>query len=132
MRKYWLSWYSLLLICAILGFLPEPKGFLKAVCVTLSVASFIPGGMLLKYAADRQDKKTVRRIRNISIISLSLTVALFSLNVVSTLMPKIWGDIFYVLLVIGSTPMVCAQIWVLSLFGWAMLMWSAIAILRKK
>ena len=132
MKKYWLSWYSLLLICALLGFLPEPKGFWKFLCVTMSIVSFIPGGLLLKFAADRQDKKAIRRIRNISIVSLSLTVVLYTLNVASALMSKIWGDIFYVMLVVGSTPMICAQYWVLSLFGWAMLMWFAITLLRKK
>lgn len=132
MKKYWLSWYSLLLICAILGFLPEPAGFWKFLCVSMSVISFIPGGLLLKYAYDRQNKKTLRQIRNISIVALSLAIVLYALNVVSVLMDKIWGDIFYVMLVIGTTPMVCAQYWVLSLFGWAMLMWTSITLLRKK
>lgn len=132
MKKYWLSWYSLLFACALLGFLPEPKGFWKGICVTMSIISFIPGGLLLKYAYDRQDKKTLRQIRNISIISLGLTIVLYALNVLSALMSKIWGDIFYAMLVIGTTPMVCAQVWVLSLFGWAMLMWTAITLLRKK
>ena len=131
MKKLWLSWYSLLLVCAILGFLPEPAGFLKFLCVSLSIASFVPAGILLKYAADRQDKKTPRLIRNISIISLSLTVVLYGLNVLSVLMSEAWGYVFYAMLVIGSTPMICAQYWVLSLFGWAMLMWTAITLLKK-
>lgn len=131
MKKLWLSWYSLLLVCAILGFLPEPTGFWKVLCVGVSIASFVPAGVLLKYAADRQDKKTLRLIRNLSILSLSLTVVLYGLNVLSVLLSETWGYVFYAMLVIGSTPMVCAQYWVLSLFGWAMLMWSAIALLKK-
>ena len=132
MRKLWLSWYSLLLICAILGFLPEPVGFWKVLCVSMSVLSFLPAGLLLWKGRKEKSKKTLRLIRNLSIISLSLTVVLYSLNVVSVLMSEVWGNIFYVLLVIGSTPMVCAQYWVVSLFGWAMLMWTSVTLLKKK
>lgn len=131
MKKLWLSWYALLLVCAILGFLKEPTGFLYFLCVSLSVASFIPPFCLLKYASDRQDKKPLRLIRNLSIISLSLTVVLYSLNVLSVLMDPVWGYIFDAMLVVLTTPMVCGQIWVLSLFGWAMLLWTSVALLKK-
>lgn len=131
MKKLWLSWYVLLLICAILGFLPEPTGFWKFFCVVMGIASFLPAGLLLKAAADRQDKPTLRRIRNISIVSLSLTVVLYALNVLSVLMSEVWGNVFYILLVLGSTPMICMQVWVLSLFGWAMLMWTSVTLLKS-
>ncbi len=131
MKKLWLSWYSLLLVCAILGFLPEPIGFWKVFCVVIGIASFVPAGLLLKAAADRQDKSTLRRVRNISIVSLSLTVVLYALNVLSVLLSEVWGNVFYVLLVLGSTPMICMQIWVLSLFGWAILLWTSITLLKS-
>ncbi|MBE6925115.1 MAG: hypothetical protein E7466_07785 [Ruminococcaceae bacterium] len=131
-RKLVLIWYSLLLVCAIMGFIPEPDGLLKFLCVALSITPFIPAGLLLKWAKDRKDHRTIRQVRNISIISLSVTMVLFCLNVVSVLMSELWGTIFYVLLVIGSTPMICAQYWVIGLFGWACLMWSAITLLPRK
>ena len=131
MKKLWLSWYSLLLVCAILGFLPEPGGFWKFLCVSMSVLCFVPGGLLVKLAGDRQDRKTLRVIRNLSIISLSLTVVLWTLNVLSTMMSQTWGYIFNAMLIIFTTPMVCAQYWVLSLFGWSMLLWGAITLLKK-
>jgi hypothetical protein len=130
-RRLLLIWYSLLLICAILGFLPNPTGIWKVLCIVLSITPFIPAGLLLKWATDRNDKQTIRLVRRISIASLSLTVALYLLNVLSALMSEIWGTIFYVLLVIGSTPMICAQYWALSLFGWACLMWTSITLLKK-
>ena len=131
-RKLILAWYSLLLVCAVLGFLPEPEGFWKFLCITMSITPFIPSGLLLKWAHDRKDKQTIRQVRNISIVSLVLTVVLFCLNVASALMPEIWGAIFYVVLVICSTPMVCAQYYALSLFGWACLMWTSITLLGKR
>ena len=131
-RKLILAWYSLLLVCAVLGFLPEPKGFWKFLCITMSVTPFIPSGLLLKWAHDRKDKQTLRQVRNLSILSLSLTVVLFCLNVVSALMSEVWGVIFHVLLGIISAPMFCAQYYALSLFGWACLMWTSITLLRKR
>lgn len=130
MKKLWLSWYSLLLICALLGFLPEPVGFLRFFCIVTALGSFIPGGLLLKFAAQRQDKKTLRQVRSLSILSLSVTVVLYGLNVASVLMGEAWGYVFHVLLTLGSTPMLCAQIWVLSLLGWATLLWSAVSLLK--
>ena len=97
----------------------------------MGIASFLPAGLLLKAAADRQDKPNLRRIRNISIVSLSLTVLLYALNVLSVLMSEVWGNVFYILLVLGSTPMICMQVWVLSLFGWAMLMWTSVTLLKS-
>ena len=42
------------------------------------------------------------------------------------------SDVLYALLVILSTPMVCSQIWVISLVLWAALMWTCISVLSKK
>ena len=131
-RKLALSWYSLLLVCAILGFIPEPKGLLKYFCVAVSITPFIPAGLLLKWAKDRADYRTIRQVRNVSIISLCVTMVLFCLNVASVLMSELWGTILYVLLVIGSTPMICAQYWFIGLFGWACLMWGAITLLPRR
>ncbi len=131
-KVLWLSWYSMLLLCAIFGFLPEPAGFWKVFCVALSILSFLPAGLLLKYAYDHDDKRTLRLVRNLSIGSLVLTVLLYTLNVLSALMTEVWGVVFYILLVIGSTPMICAQYWVLSLFGWSCLLWTAITMLKNR
>jgi len=131
-KVLWISWYSLLLLCALYGLLPQPEGIWKVMGVVLSVGSFVPGGLLLKLAHDQKDASIVRLVRIVCIVSLSVTVGLYILNVLSTLMKPIWGMIFHILLAIGSTPMFCAQYWVLSLFCWSCLLWSAITIERNE
>ena len=131
-KVLWLSWYGLFVICALLGFLPDPKGFWKVVCVVLSIGFFVPGFLLLKWADDRDRTKTIRQILGISIGSLVLTVLLIMLNFASALMTELWGNIFYAALVVVSSPMVCSRYWALSLFGWACIMICAISLLKKR
>ena len=43
-----------------------------------------------------------------------------------------WGLALNVLLVLVSTPMVCSQVWVIGLFGWAVLLFTCLTYLKKK
>ena len=131
-RSLWLSWYSLYIVCALLGFIPNPSGLWKIICVGMSIAFFIPGGMLIKWANDRDKVQTLRQIRNISLILLGSTIVMIWLNMASALVDKIWGDIFYALLVLVSSPMVCGQYWVLSLFGWSCILMTTLYILKER
>ena len=131
-KVLWVSWYAMLLLCALYGLLPEPAGFWKGLGIVLSIGAFVPAGLLLKLAYDTADLHLIRLVRKICIISLSLTVGLYTLNIISVLMPPVWGTVFHILLVIGSTPMFCAQYWVLSLFCWACLLWSAITMEKER
>lgn len=123
-KTLWLVWLYLFLLCCILGFIPQPTGFPKALMILAGVCFFIPGAFLLK----RGGRKNICRVRLISISSLVLTTVCIILNFASALMPPVWGSIFYILMGILSTPMLCAQIWVLSLFGWACLLAASIFI----
>ncbi len=131
-RPLWLTWYSLYILCALLGFIPEPTGFWKLVCVTAAILFFVPGWLLIKWANDRGDTKTLRQIRTISICSLALTMMLIILNMASVLMSAAWGKALYILLILGSSPMICAGYWSLSLFGWACLMVTTFYLSKKK
>ena len=53
-------------------------------------------------------------------------------NFLSVLGSELLGNILYYVLVIVSTPMVCGQYWVISLFLWAYLMIACMKALRKK
>ena len=64
----------------------------------------------------------MRTIRNLSVASLALTLVLLVVNFLSVGASKAAGDVLYVLLIILSAPMVCGQVWVLSLFLWACLL----------
>ena len=119
-------------MCAGLGFIPEPTGFLKVLLVMLSIGFFVPGFLLLNLASKTGDSHTLTLIRNLCALSLALTVVLLVANFLSVLGSEILGDILYYVLVIVSTPMVCSQYWVLSLFLWAYLMIASIKALRKK
>lgn len=130
-RPLWLTWYSLYILCALFGFIPAPTGFWKIFCVGMSVIFFIPGALLIKWANDRSNTRTLKQIRTISLISLGGTMVLIMLNMASALMSELWGNIFYVLLILGSSPMICAQYWVLSLFGWACILMTTIYLLKE-
>ena len=60
----------------------------------------------------------------VSICSLTLTVILFCFNVAAAATGKA-NSVLHDLLNLVSAPMFCAQYWVLSLFGWASLLWAS-------
>lgn len=121
-KKLWLIWLYLFCFCCILGFIPEPPEFLKALLVMLGVGFFVPGALLLRHG----DKKNIRWVRLISIVSLVLTLTCIILNFTSILMKPVWGVVLYILMGIVSAPMYCCQFWIISLFGWAVLMSGSI------
>lgn len=115
-------WLFLFILCAGLGFIPEPEGFGKAILVILSILFFVPGAILLVNAIRAGNRKTVLLIRKLSITSLVLTLALLVANLFSVNASKVIGDILYGLLAVISAPMLCGQYWFLSLFLWACLL----------
>ena len=123
-KHLWLSWLYLSILCAVLGFIPEPYGLVKGLMVMLSVACFVPGFML----ARRGRGRTVGRI---TLAWLITAVVLLLCNFASALMHRIWGGIFYYAMVILSSPMVCGQFWFVSLFMGACL-WFYTRSLAKK
>ncbi len=125
-------WGGLFVLCAGLGFIPEPEGALRVVLTILSVGFFLPGALLLYQAQKGADRNAQRLIRNLSALSLGLTLALLVLNVLSALLSEMAGDVLYAMLIIVSSPMVCSGYWVLSLFLWACLLMGSLRGLRKK
>lgn len=128
MKTLWLSWLYCFILCTVLGFIPEPAGFFKFLFVVAAIGFFVPGFLLLKYGERREH----RLVLIAAAVSLTVTLVLIILNFASVLMPQVWGSVLYVMLVIFSTPMICARYWVLSLFGWACLLFTAVGALRKK
>lgn len=130
------AWYTLwggaFILCAGLGFIPGPDGFMKFLMTVLSIAFFAPPAMLLRTAHREKDALTLRLIRNLSAVSLLLTAAVLIGNFLSLMAPEALGNFLYVLLVIVSTPMVCSQYWVLSLFLWACLLMVSMQLLNRK
>ena len=115
-------WGSLFLLCAGLGFLPEPN-LLTALA---ALASFVPPALLL-YRADDHTRKL---IRNLSALSLGLTAVLLILNFMTVLSSETLGTMVHAVLVIVSSPMVCSGHWAMSLFCWACLLMVSLS--KKK
>ena len=119
-------WGVLFIICAGLGFIPEPQGAVGTVFTCLSVMFFLPPAALLWCARKSGDHATVKLIRNLSLASLSLTLVLLILNVASAMGPEFLGNVLHGLLIILSCPMVCSGYWALSLFLWACLLMASL------
>ena len=108
-------WAVLFAICACLGFVNDAAGFGKALLTLSSLIFFLPGVLLLYWGQRKQ-------VRIISICSLSATLVLLVANFFSVLASEAVGNVLYAVLVIVSSPMVCSQYWVLSMFAWACLL----------
>ena len=125
-------WGGLFVICAGFGFVPEPKASLKVLLVLLAICFFVPPMMLIHRAKGQGDRQTLLLIRNLAFLSLTLTLALIIANFLSFAASEVVGNILYALLIVMSSPVVCGQYWVLSMFLWAYLMIACISALKKK
>ena len=135
-KSLFILWAVLFGLCAALGFLPEPEGPLGTALTVLSVFSFLPPALLIHQAGKQADHHTLLLIRNLSALSLGLTLVLtlilLMLNFWSALGSETLGAILYGLLVVVSSPMICSGQWALSLFLWACLLMVSLRFLRKQ
>ena len=124
----YLIWGGLFILCALLGFIPEPEGFLSVVLLITALLFFVPGGLLLYNAYRNKDLSTMAVIRTLSLVSLITTLIFLVLNFLSVEAGEAAGDLLYGFLIIFSTPMVCSQNWLVSLFLWACLLMASISL----
>ena len=124
-KTLYLIWGGMFILCGLLGFIPAPTGFLKGLLMVLSGAFFVPGWMLLY-------RGQARAVRNLSALSLGITLLILMLNFLSGRTNQAVGEFLYGLLVFFSSPMVCSQYWFFSLFLWACLLMTGISIVRKE
>lgn len=128
-RSLFALWGGLFILCAGLGFIPEPEGVLRSVLSLLAAASFLPPACILWQ--ERQEKHSPDRvlIRNLSALSLGLTLVLLITNFLTAMASETLGTVLHYVLVIVSSPMICSGYWAVSLFFWACLL---VASCRKK
>jgi hypothetical protein len=131
-KLLWCLWAAMYAICTLCGFFPVASGALYGLFILLSLGFFVPPALLLFEAVQNKQPKILRIIRNLSLISLGLTLLTIVLNFVSIQASAAWGLVLYWILILVSTPMVCSQVWVIGLFGWAMLLMTCLHYLRKK
>lgn len=126
-KALYIVWGGLFIVCALLGFIHEPTGILKALMVLLALGHFVPG-CILTVKGGMQD---LRLVRNLSIGSLVVTLVFLIANFLSYASSETVGNVLYGFLIVVSSPMVCSQYWAFSLFLWACLMIGSISKLRK-
>ena len=130
--SFYTVWAGIFILCAGLGFIPAPAGFLKFLLIGLTLGFFAVPGWFLTWLDKRGDKLHIRIVRNLALASLSMTIGLILLNFVSFMASEAVGNLLHILLIIVSAPMICGQYWVLSLFLWACLLFWAQSLLKKK
>lgn len=118
-------WGIFYIICAGLGFIPEPAGAVRVFLMVISLLFFVPPAILLYDGIAAGDRKTVRLIRLLSAASLGATLALLIGSFLTAMAGDALGGVLHVLLGICSVPMFCSNYWVLSLFLWAALLMAS-------
>lgn len=134
-RKLYIAWAVLFALCAGLGFVPNPRGTVYAFLFILALLFFVPPIVLAYQAIKSGDISELKQIRTICLTWLGLTLLLLALNFLSVGFTAAAGKFVYWLLVVVSSPMVCGQVWVVSIFLWGCLLsatWQEIFKRRKK
>lgn len=134
-QKLYIAWGVLFVLCAGCGFIPNPKGLTYAALFILALLFFIPPMILTYKAIKGGDIAELKRIRLISLIWLGLTLVMLALNFLSVSFTAAAGKFVYWLLIVLSSPMVCGQVWVISIFLWGCLLsasWQELFKRRKK
>ena len=131
-KSWYIIWAVLFALCAGLGFLPEPEGLDKGICIVMSLLFFVPPAAIVYSGWKKKEQESIRLVRNLALGSLAVTLAALVANMLTLAVPVWAGDLLYAFLVIVSTPMVCSQVWVVSLVLWAALMWTCVSVLSKE
>ena len=125
-------WGILYIICAGLGFIPEPEGGVRVLLLVISLLFFLPPAMVLRDAIRRGDQKTTRLIRLLSAASQGITLLHIILSILTAASGDAVGSVLNVLLVVLSAPMFCSNYWALSLFLWATLLTASFTAKKKE
>ena len=132
-KKYlYACWAVLFILCAGLGFIPEPGRVLEIFMTGISVLFFVPPAVLVYQAARTGEKDTLKLVRNLSALSLGITLVTLILNLLGAVYSEMLGNILHFFLIVVSSPMIASGYWVLSLFLWACLLIAAMNQLKQK
>ena len=130
-KSLYLAWGAMYILCAGLGFIPEPEGWAYWALTAAALLFFLPPGLLLHQAIQAGDRRDPVIVRNLSLASLGLTTVTIILNFLTATASDAAGKLLYWLLILVSSPMVCGQAWLLGLFGWACLLMVGLKHSRK-
>lgn len=125
-------WGVLFAICAGFGFTGEPEGAVKILGNLFSLGFFALGGVILWQAHQAKDQATIALVRNLALASILMTMVMLVANFLSVFASETLGAFLHYMLVIVSSPMLCAPSWAMSLFLWACLMVVSQNLLKTK
>ena len=123
-RNLFVLWGVLFVLCAGLGFLET-----SAFGLIAALLFFVPPAVLLYRAGE--DRLTLLLIRNLSALSLGLTLVFLVLNLLTAFGSEKLGNFVHCILVIVSSPMICSGHWAMSMFLWACLLMMSLKLLKK-
>lgn len=124
-RGLFALWGGLFILCAGLGFIPEPAGVLQNLLTLLAVACFVPPVVIIWQERREEDSPERKLVRNLSALSLGLTLVTLVANFLTAISSETLGTVMHYVLVIVSSPMICSGYWAGSLFCWACLLVAA-------
>lgn len=130
-KTIFMIWGGLFILCALLGFIPTPEGFVKGLLIFAAAVFFVPGWILYYRGQQKQDLSLLCLLRGISLVSLGTTFLFLVLFFLSAGKKAAASSLLYGFLVIFSAPMVCSQYWIASLFLWACLLMACLSSIRK-
>ena len=131
-RKLAIIWAILYGVTAALGFLPKLSKALSFLMILLSLAFFVPPGILIYRGIKWGDVALLKTIRNLCFASLGGTLLLLVLNFLAVNASTAAGLVLNWILILVSAPMICSQLWVLPLFGWAVMLMICLDKIKKK
>ena len=102
-KLFWLLWAGMYVICTVCSFFPIAAGFLSGLFVVLSLGFFVPPGILIYRAVWANERTPLKIIRNLSLLSLGLTLVLILLNFATVTASEEWGLVMYWLLIFPAT-----------------------------
>ena len=130
-KRLYALWAGLFILCAACGFIPEPEGTLQILLTILSLVFFLPPACLLYRSRKEQDTDLAKLIRNLSALSLGLTLVLLILNFFTAFASEVLGQVLHYVLAIVSCPMICSGHWAMSLFLWSCLLIASFKQFRR-
>ena len=128
----YILWAVLYVMCAIVSLAPLPGTAGTVFSVLLSCLFFLPGSILVYRGVRQKNRKLLRTVRLISILSLLLTLVLLVSSFLSVFGSETLGNVLYVLLLLVSVPMISSGYWVASIFLWACLLMSTLVFSKRR
>ena len=125
-------WAAMYIVCVGLGTAEERGPFFVVLLGVLALLFFVPGFMLIHRGISTDNKKILRRVRVISILSLLLTLVMMIVHILCFQANEEAGKTLNDLLNLVSAPMYCCFWRGTRLFLWCCLLVSSFPRLWKK